>query len=71
MHTKTLKFATRPLDRERGLFPLPIIPVDYIGKFGGFASDDIEDVREYLLGIVVGGSCFGAGDSYCGAADCP
>ena len=51
--TNSLKFFTRPLDRERELFPLPIIPVDYIGKFGGFASDDIEDVREYLLGVVV------------------
>ena len=74
----SLKSATRPLERERELFPLPIIPVVYIGTFGGFASDDIEDVREYLLGVVVGLNWiwiswpwFGAGDSYRGAADCP
>ena len=50
----SLRSATKPLDRERELFPLPIISVDFIGQLSAIASGEIDDVREYLLGVVVG-----------------
>ena len=52
-----LKSARKPLDRDRELFPLPIVHADYLGKFGATARDDVDDVREYLLGVVVGLNC--------------
>ena len=49
-----MRSATKPLDRERELFSLPIISVDYLGQLSAIASEEIDDVREYLLGVVVG-----------------
>ena len=50
----SLRHAAKPLDRDRGLFPLPIVSADYLGQFKALASVEIDDVREYLLGVVVG-----------------
>ena len=50
----SLRHATKPLDRDRELFPLPIVSADYLGQFKVLASAEIYDVREYLLGVVVG-----------------
>ena len=50
----SLRSATKPVDRERELFPLPVISAEYIDKTGGIAREDIDDVREYLLGVIVG-----------------
>ena len=50
----SLRSATKPVDRERELFPLPVISAEYIDKTGGIAREDIDDVREYFLGVIVG-----------------
>ena len=50
----SLRSPTKPLDRERELFTLPTISVDSIGQIDGIARAEIDDVREYLLGFVVG-----------------
>ena len=50
----SLRSATRAVERERELFPLPIVSDDAIAAIDGVACDEVDDVREYLCGVVVG-----------------
>ena len=50
----SLRSATRAAERERGLFPLPIVSAHTIAALDGIACDEVDDVREYLFGVVVG-----------------
>ena len=43
----SLRSATRAVERERELFPLPMVSADAVRTIDEIACDEVDDVREY------------------------
>ena len=64
-----LRAEVRPAERLRELYPLPLIPIDAVGKLYDVGREDSREAKSYFDGVVVGlnwmygyrGSCISIG----------